>query len=211
MKKFIKNICVLLMVLMLVGMTPGVFAAGNVHFDGDAMDFIFSPGSDYSPTDLFTDFKGVMPGDSITQQILIDNSMADETSVKLYMRSLGAQEGTDEFLSQMTLTVTQDGDSILYDAPANETAQLTDWVYLGKVYEGGEILLDVTLNVPIEMGNEFQDKIGYIDWQFMVEEIPEKAPETGDDMKIFWLMGITALMATAVVILLVMRKKNREA
>ncbi len=211
MKKLTRSICVLLMVMMLVGMSSGVFAAGNVFFDGNAMDFIFTPGSEYSPTDLFTDFKGVMPGDKITQQILIDNSVSKEKSVKLYIRSLGAQEGTDEFLSQMSLTVVQDGNSVLYEAPADQTAQLTDWVYLGKVYEGGEIILDVTLNVPVTMGNEFQDKIGYIDWQFMVEEIPEKAPETGDDMTVFYLMGTTALMAMAVVVLLVMRKRNREA
>ncbi len=211
MKKFSKNICVLLMVMMLISMSSSVFAAGNVFFDGDAMDFIFTPGSNYSPTDLFTDFKEVMPGDSITQQILIDNSVAEGKSVKLYMRSLGAQEGTDEFLSQMTLTVVQDGSSILYEAPADQTAQLTDWVYLGKVYEGGEILLDVTLNVPVTMGNEFQNQIGYIDWQFMVEEIIEKAPETGDDAKIFYLLASTVALASFAVILLVLRKKNREA
>jgi len=211
MRKLSKSICVLLMVVMFVSMASTVFAAVNVFFVGKAMDFIFLPGSKYSPTDLFTDFKGVMPGDSITQQIVIDNSVAKEKSVKLYMRSLGAQEGTDDFLSQMTLTVVQDGNSVLYEAPADQTAQLTDWVYLGKVYEGGEIILYVTLNVPVTMGNEFQDKIGYIDWQFMVEEIPEKAPETGDDMTVFYLMGTTALMAMAVVVLLVMRKRNREA
>ena len=215
--KSIKKIFTFLfvMIMMLSLCVPAFAADGNVSYVGGAEKFIFAPGSTYSPTDLFDNFKGVMPGDSLTQQILVKNDASNNVKIKLYMRSLGAQLDTDEFLSQMTLNVKQNGTSNLFDAPADETAQLTDWVYLGTVYSGGKITLDVTLDVPLSMGNDFQDAIGYLDWEFMVEELPvspddPKPPKTGDESQLILWVSLMTASAAAVAIMLFGKKRQRK-
>ena len=181
---------------------------GSVTYEGNANKFIFEPGSEYSPTDLFTNFKGVMPGDVLTEQITVTNAKSTGMKIKIYMRALGAQEGTDKFLEQMTLTVKKNADAVLFEAPANETAQLTDWVLLGTLSAGGKATLDVELNVPITMGNEFANEIGYLDWQFKIEEIPD-APKTGDETNMM-LYGAVALLSLILLVAVVMVYKRKK-
>ncbi len=205
-------------VVALCSVLPAFAAEGKVTYSGNAGNFVFEPGSEYSLTDLFPNFKGVMPGDQLTQQITVKNNADNKVKVKIYMRSLGAHEDSVAFLSQLGLKVAKSAENemaYMFDAAANETAQLTDWVCLGTLYSGGVVNLDVTLNVPVELPNEFQNSIGYLDWEFMVEEFPIESddpqpPDTGDHSRtglwIALLGGSLALM----LILLLWRKKDKK-
>ena len=203
------------LIVMTTALTANRISAqdGNVTYDGNAKDFIFAPGSEYSPTDLFADFKNLMPGDSVSQKITIDNDISKEVKIKIYMRSLGADQQSQEFLSQLSLTVVQDGKTNLFDAPASETAQLTDWVYLGTLYSGGKIDLDVTVSVPITLDNDFQDAVGKLTWEFMVEELPVETTDprpTGDNSNIYVAMTVMSVSAAALSVVLALKKKKEQ-
>ncbi|MBQ9988979.1 MAG: LPXTG cell wall anchor domain-containing protein [Clostridia bacterium] len=57
------------------------------------------------------------------------------------------------------------------------------------------------------MGNEFQEQIGYIDWQFKVEELPSP-PETGDNQPILLYIGLMAFNLTGLVVLVLKKKRK---
>lgn len=204
------------MVLALcLSIAPAAFADASVSYKSSAEKFVFAPGSEYSPTDMFVNFKGVMPGDTLTQQIEVRNDVKNDVKIKLYMRSLGANEGSEEFLKQMTLGVKAADGSELFAACADETAQLTDWVCLGTFYSGAKTTLDVTLNVPVEMGNDFAEQVGSLDWEFAVEELPVEptdpvGPKTGDDTPVALYAAICAVCAGAVMFLIATRKKKEQ-
>lgn len=211
-----KRFLAILMVLALcLSIAPAAFADASVSYKGSAEKFVFAPGSEYSLTDLFVNFKGVMPGDTLTQQIEVRNDVKNDVKIKLYMRSLGANEGSEQLLSQMTLGVKAADGSELFAACADETAQLTDWVCLGTFYSGAKTTLDVTLNVPVEMGNDFAEQVGSLDWEFAVEELPVEptdpvGPKTGDDTPVALYAAICAVCAGAVVFLIATRKKKEQ-
>lgn len=216
MKGFIRKITVLLTAFILVTNSYVTsFAESKVSYEGKAERFIFKPGSDTSPTDLFENFKNVMPGDKLTQKITVKNNASDKVNVKIYIRSLGAKPGSEEFLSKLNMTVSKSKDNemaYMFDATAEKTDGMKDWVLLGTLYSGGEVNLDVTLQVPVTMDNNFQKAAGYLDWQFKVEEIPVKStdpkpPKTADKGNIItW--SATGLVSLGLIILLELSRKK---
>ena len=214
-----KIISLLITLALLLSSAVTAFAAdGKVTYSGNAGKFVFEPGSEHSLTDLFPNFKGVMPGDTLTQKITVKNDADNKVKVKIYMRSQGAHEDSVEFLSRLGLKVAKSEENsmaYMFDAAANETAQLTEWVCLGTLYSGGEVNLDVTLDVPVELPNEFQNNIGYLDWEFMIEEFPiepgdPEPPKTGDSSTTEWWIALMISALALGITLLIWRKKNKE-
>ncbi len=217
MKKIISMLISLLVVTaMTCGLSISAYAAGTVTYSADSSKFIFEPGSSHSPTDLFTEYKGLMPGDSVRQDITVKNDSSYGVKVKLYVRSHGAHEDSVDFLSKLHLTVAKSENNemaYMFDAAADQTGGMTDWVYLGTLYSGGEVNLILNLDIPIELGNEYQDAIGYIDWEFKAEELPIdpddlKPPQTGDNSNLYLYVMLASVSGIALVILIPKRKKD---
>lgn len=217
MKKIISILISLLVVIaMTCGLSISAYAAGTVTYSADSSKFIFEPGSSHSPTDLFTEYKGLMPGDSVRQDITVKNDSSYGVKVKLYVRSHGAHEYSVDFLSKLHLTIAKSENNemaYMFDAAADQTGGMTDWVYLGTLYSGGEVNLILNLDIPIELGNEYQDAIGYIDWEFKAEELPidpddPKPPQTGDNSNLYFYAMLAGVSGIALVILILKRKKD---
>lgn len=201
--KKLKNIGTLLIAIIVVfSLCVTVYAADPAVTFENGKIFAFAPGSVYTDTDLFDGFKGVMPGDVITETVVFTNNADDYDYVNLYIRAvlhdengnpisvkvleeLTADERRGEnseleymkdFLSQLTLKVWK-GDKatgkLIYEASPDETDGLSDNKFLGKYYAGENVTLTAELTVPITLGNEYADRIGEVDWVFLIEGFNE--------------------------------------
>ena len=222
MKRILSKISILLVAMVLA--TGAVFAAdGSVTYEGGAEEFVFLPGSEYTETDLFDNFKGVMPGDTIEQKIIVKNDTKDCDYVKIFMRgeahgddnalseSVAAEEtmvSMKDFLKQLDMTVLKDG-KVIFEGSGSELEGFEESVLLGEFIRGDEVELTVKLSAPIEMGNEYQHRVGEIDWVFTAEQHndPVDTPETGDTAN---LMLYGGMLAAAGALMTMLTKKRRQ-
>ena len=184
MKKIIKLLSSLTFsVILMLSTTLTSFAADStVTFNGESAGFTFKPGSEYSQTDLFDNFKNVMPGDTLTETITITNKSKDSDYVKIYLRAeaLDAQRNDNaaamaDFLAQLAMKV-YNGETLIYDASPDEVDGLKENVLLGTFRQGESGTLTVALEVPMELGNEYASRVGEVDWIFTVEGLDDPKP-----------------------------------
>ena len=226
MKKTLKTISApALALLLLLGIGATAFAESKVSYEGGAEKFVFLPGSEYTETDLFENFKGVMPGDVITQEITVQNNYTKAEKVNIYLRAVVHDEqgnplseevartedlvSMQDFLSQLTMTVKQ-GDKVLFSASPDELDGLKENVLLGTFPGRSKTILTVELSVPFELGNEYANRVGEVDWIFTAEEVT-KTVQTGDDSDlILWAALMTLSLVTAAGVILSLNRKNKE-
>ena len=229
MKKISKVLSALaLSAALALGATGMAFAADSkVMFESRGEVFSFAPGSEWTTTDLFDGFKGVMPGDERTETVAVTNG--SQETVKVYLHadphgegnalsdSVAAKESLEsmrEFLSVFDMRV-YNGDELIYEGtPDSASAGLESAVLLDELAPGEGVTLTVELKADIEeMTNEHANRVGEVDWVFTVEEVPEPLPDTGlsqtgDDIPVMLLGGIAiAAVLVAVIALRVMRRR----
>ncbi len=227
--KNIKRISAFLVALVMVfGMTTTAFAAESyVTYEGGAEKFVFLPGSEYTDTDLFDNFKGVMPGDVLTEQIKVTNESSNSDYVNVYMKAVAHDETNNlsetvaatedlvsmkDFLAQLDMRVLQ-GEKVLFEAKASELDGLKEYVLLGSFEKGEGTDLTVELSVPIELDNKYANRVGEVDWVFAVEELnypPDETPETGDTTQILPYVGILGVAGIGAIALFLLKRKDNE-
>lgn len=199
MKHTFKAFSTLLLLLVLcMYLSSSAFAADSTITYKSKGNWEFSPGSGYTSSDLFDGFKNVMPGDTRTETITINNRASDSDYIKLYLQAIlhdeqgnplsysKAQAGENaqkdetiasmhDFLSQLTMRVWH-RNTLIYEASPDELGGLTDPVLLTILNSGESTSLNVELVVPIEMNNDYAYRVGEVDWMFTVEAFNRTTP-----------------------------------
>lgn len=193
----------------------------EVIFQGEKKGFSFST----AESDLFANFKNLVPGCSRTQNIQIKNQSEKSVEISLYAEvteqdkiSQEEQELLDKILNKEAQIVVRNGKEILYKGPVSGNPSRKknsmgerNKISLGKFSAGSEknLIVELSLSPMLEHSNE--KLTGRIDWIFCAEgeetSIVSSVPKTGDNTKIMMYICI-GIAAFLIFCLLVVRRNK---
>ena len=202
MKKHLHGIIAVLLMLCVCGTA----LASNVDFVNIDEGFLFLPSDD-----LFPEFKNAMPGDTLTQLVEVANRKPGYI-VRLYIRADPVDEEHKAFLDQLHLTVKDLGTGEIFNAQASETAQLTEDHLLGIFRNNMSTTLEVTLEIPKDLSNDFNGARGDVHWTFTADTLPMDAyGNTGDWFETgVWVAAAVMIAAALTVLLIIWRRRTKE-
>jgi len=224
MKKTCKAIFSLVLALVLVmSLTVTAFAqptaAADIVYRGKDRLLITPKAGGHTSTDLFGNFKGVMPGDTLTETVTIRNesTTANTNYVKLYIDT----DAMNAFLSNFTMTVAQGTKQIFSGKPNAVGSFGGTGCLLGTFRKGQSTTLTVTLSLDIQADNTVANGEGEVDWKFIAEEYtgstkppmvtPGKLIQTGQLNWPVWLLSGLGIVLVILGGTMTLRKKKENA
>ena len=168
-----KIFSLVLIVLVLASVMPMAYA-DNSSFDvsylGEDKGIVVTPKTtEYTDTDLFANFKNIMPGDTRTETVTFANEATDCDFVKVYLQIFphNNAEEAQAFLEIIHMVVECNGTEIFNDTAA---AAMEEGVLIGKVESGKSVNITATLTTDAEkMTNEYANMAAEVDWKFTTE------------------------------------------
>lgn len=210
-----KIIAFLMAAVLCMTAVISVSADKQFVFEGDAQDFIYV----HEPVDEEGNLIRVMPGDHAERDLTVINDISRGVKVNIYVRPIVkvvlAGSTVEEYLPDVIVTVNKSEDNrmaYMFDQAAIDVDENNEWIMLGTLYSGGEVNLDLTLDFPITLGNEYQDSDFYLD--FMIQEFPKEPddpepPQTGDTNQVLLFSCVSAVALVLILIPIISRKRRR--
>ena len=221
MKKTVIKVIVAAIILFFLSFPASVLAASNVVFEGESDRFVFIPGN----KDLFQNFKGMLPGERRTQQVVVKNNSL--RTLDYYMKVVNhpdLNDGLDvyrEELMNLMLINMNFSNGLSYSGTFKDATTTNNvnnkekykegYFYLTTLGPGQSMNIDLELYAPgTTFDLRFNNLAVYIDWHFYVEEDQDsvivKIPQTGG--YIIVLAGVMVLSIGIIVLLI--NKRDRE-
>ena len=182
----------------------------TVFYDGKRKELSFVK---VNQTDLFANFKEVMPGDTLTQTIYVQaNQIQKVTDVYLTMEKVDEVKLPQEILFRLYAEET-----LIVEDSLNNYETMSDGILLHRFEGEDTIVIKAVLEVPIEIGNEVANLCKNLKWTFFVQEdgviIP---PQTGDYHMPYHSVILSACSLTIIVWIFIKKRKevflkNRES
>ncbi len=174
-----KKLIIIFSLVLLMILSFSVYAFANdsyvtYHYVNGYVEI--GMGTSYSATDLFDEFKSVMPGDTLTEKVTLSYDGSNLYKARIYLKCSARDLSGVKLLEKLRLRATVDG-NVIFDENADYSTGL-EYLHLVTLGKGESREMLVTLTVPTDLDNTFEKTMGEIDWEFLVEEIPT-APEGG--------------------------------
>ena len=155
---------------------------------------------------FFNNLGGLLPGDSISDQITIDNNSSNRIKYYLSVDTKNLTQEEIDLLENVNITINNSKNRELYKG---KLLQINNML-LGTYNSGSNEVINFTISIPSNLDNEYSKIATKIIWIFSVnEENNNLNPQTWD---LRFDLSITLFMFSAVGLLIVMilEKKGKE-
>jgi len=199
----------IILAALLAGLTAGqpVFAADTeIVFKNDNQAAVI----EFSSDDLFAKFKGVMPGQSLSQQIILRNETSHPLRIFIKGKPIGAAERA--FLQLASLEGTINGHLVFdYRTPATD---LSSEVVLAVLPAQASSVMEVVLSTPLDLSNEYQSTSYTYVWILRaVDDLiaggSDNPPSTGVHFRYLLLPSVFVLLG-AIFLFIPWKRRRRE-
>ncbi|MEG0664700.1 MAG: BsaA family SipW-dependent biofilm matrix protein [Clostridia bacterium] len=200
----------------------------EVVFENPKDGFVFNA----KDGNLFANFKNLVPGETISQNINIKNNFQDNLEIFLradYSTQSATSEKEKNLINQLlrdftSIKILNESGQILYNGPVygnlengNFPDSMKQNISLGKFNKNENKGLYVQLTLDPLMDNEYRELIGKVDWIFSAADTETiisdgENPNTGAEMEVaiwFVLIGFFSI-ALCVCVLLGRKRKNKN-
>ncbi len=219
----------LIVLAVMLGLTVTVFADGvsTLKYEDTVVTVTGDEARMYTATDLFTEFKNIMPGDVLRQSVTIENVHAETEKIWVNIHAKPhsdrwplsdevaaygeTPESVRDFLEQLRLTVSYRGEVIFEGTPYDLTTDRANFTF-SRISDGHCQTLDLELTVPLDLPTEYSGRAGEVDWYFLIIEYDkDDIPITGDSFQLELYLCIMAVCASVLLaIYLGWRKRKAE-
>ena len=174
----------------------------SVIFDRDTKKFTFENTVKADEIDLFTNFKNLVPGDNITQNINLKiKNTKKEDVINVYLQSKTTDKTFTDLLKSIKITYKNQGKNI--------STSLQNKVLLGAFSKDEIRNISVKIEIPLETGNEIKNLLAETQWIFTAEILTDtNLPQTGDENHLIWFLLIGFL--SLIVLVYVVYKKAKK-
>lgn len=161
-------------------------------------------------TDLFTNMKDLMPGDSRVQEVSLKAENLNGTT-SIWLKA-DCDEDTAKALEKLTMSIFVDG-NMVSSGSAGGSTDLSSGIELYEFLNDGTAALRIELDVPVQAGNELAGTQKHLQWIFTVQDesgdIIVPPTQTGEENDLM-LWVIIMIISCAGIICVSLTKRREE-
>lgn len=155
---------------------------------------------------FFNNLGGLLPGDSINDQITIDNN--SKTKIRYYLsidtKNLNPEEIT--LLENVNITIKNGKGEVLKNGKITEINDLLLDIYKS----GSKETITFTISIPSNLDNEYSKIATKIIWVFSVEEENSSINPNTWDLRFDWSITLFIFSALGLLIVMILEKIEKD-
>jgi len=176
---------------------PVAIKAGSAATFQNGMLVLTPVGDNGTKTDFFKEYtNNLLPGDNLTFAITLKNDSSERVNFYFwasdsdFANNENKKEMSDVLLSLIRLKIEMPDNTLLYEGPASGKGDShigaskiigtgrADGIPLGWIESNSSKKMNITIQVPRDLGNEFQAAFAAVDWTFLCEVYEAPTPTT---------------------------------